>query len=170
MTNLASLCRSNMEDFEKLLMLSQLEASTLPLEKECFDLADLCVEVVTDVQVEAAARRTAITCVRMDECFVLGDYELLRSAAENVLRNAVQYSKQGSGIFVRVECSPDHSGLLSIENQGPAISDEDLARMSQPFYRGNRARLLRPDGHGLGLAIASRAVAVHRGSIIARNT
>lgn len=155
---------------QKLLMLSQLEASTLPLEKECFDLADLCAEVVTDIDVEAAARGTAIACVRMDECFVLGDYELLRSAAENVLRNAVQYSEQGSSIFVRVECSKDHSGLLCIENQGPTMSDEELARICQPFYRGNQARLLRPDGHGLGLAIASRAVAMHEGSITARNT
>jgi two-component system sensor histidine kinase CpxA len=98
----------------------------------------------------------------------MGDREALRSAFENVLRNAVRYSPVGSQLQVRAERRAMSIEVV-IEDQGPGVPEKDLSLIFEPFYRVDASRDRAEGGEGLGLAIAARAVALHHGTIDARN-
>ena len=153
---------------ERLLTLSRLESSVVVLKQESFDLADLVSEVIDDVQFEASAKGCSVRCVRSEDCPVRGDFGLLRSAVENVMRNAVKYSPEGSSVVVSLICKGPECEV-TVEDNGPGLSEKDLREMFRPFYRGDAARR-DTKGYGLGLAIASRAVRLHNGTIVAANT
>lgn len=157
------------ELIERLLTLSRLESSTILLKEEFFDLADLLSNIVADIQFEAAARGCSIACLRSEPTPVRGDQALLRSAIENILRNAVQYSDEDTTIAVELVRDQDKASL-TVTDSGHGLPPQEMDHIFQPFFRGVQARGRRSDGYGLGLAIASRSVALHQGTIRARNT
>jgi two-component system sensor histidine kinase CpxA len=154
---------------ERLLTLSRLESSTILPKEECFDLADLLSEIIADVQFEAAARGCSIAGLCSDPSPIQGDQALLRSAIENILRNAVQYSDKDTTISVEL-VRDQANASVTVSDRGQGLPEQELHRIFQPFFRGVQARARRSDGYGLGLAIASRSVALHQGTIRARNT
>ncbi|NLI96518.1 MAG: two-component sensor histidine kinase, partial [Synergistaceae bacterium] len=98
--------------------------------------------------------------------------ELVRRAVENIVRNALRYTAEGTRIEVRVterekEGRPGVS--IRIRDFGPGVPEGELPRIFQPFYRTEAARSRDTGGTGLGLAIAQRAAAVHGGSVTAEN-
>jgi two-component system sensor histidine kinase CpxA len=154
---------------ERLLTLSRLESSTVLLREDFFDLADLAEEVISDAQFEASARGCSIALLRSEQSPVTGDQVLIRSAVENILRNAVQYSEEGTAIRVEVGCNPPDA-TITVTDTGPGLSVSEMSQLFQPFFRGDEARSRRSDGYGLGLAITSRAISLHGGTIRAQNT
>ncbi|MGI8410259.1 MAG: ATP-binding protein, partial [Pyrinomonadaceae bacterium] len=100
---------------------------------------------------------------------VLGSEALLQSAIENVLRNAVSYTKEGT--TVEVALITNHSKVnLQIRDYGNGVPEDELNNLFRPFYRVGEARERRTGGIGLGLAIAEQAIRAHKGTISARNT
>jgi two-component system OmpR family sensor kinase len=83
--------------------------------------------------------------------------------------HAVQYSNEGTTVSVELAREQTRTKITVIDT-GPGISDSEISRMFQPFFRGAEGQLRRSEGHGLGLAIASRAIELHGGTIGARNT
>ena len=156
---------------ERLLMLSRLESSTALLKEDFFDLSYLTAEVIADVQFEAAARGCWVTIIRSEQCPIVGDQALLRSALENIIRNAVQYSDEGTTVVVELDRDlGDRGATIKVKDKGPGVSEDEVARIFQPFFRGVEARVRRSNGHGLGLAIASKAINMHGGSLTAQST
>jgi two-component system sensor histidine kinase CpxA len=105
---------------------------------------------------------------------VSGDAEVLRSAFENVIRNAVRYSPADAtvGISARHATHAARYGPaveVIVRDHGPGVPPKELELIFEPFYRVDAARGHRSDSEGLGLAIAARAVALHGGGIEARN-
>lgn len=95
--------------------------------------------------------------------------EALKSAVENVLRNAVQHSPADSTVDVSLQV---HSSrvVVSVVDRGPGVDPEELGELFEPFFRTRSARHSNGrSGSGLGLAIAARAVRLHRGAIRAEN-
>lgn len=91
---------------------------------------------------------------------------LLRRLATNLIDNALKY-----GTRCRVSLNEaDADVSITIEDDGPGVPEEDLGKLSQPFYRANAARTLTNDGHGLGLAIAKEIATQHGGSITLNNS
>jgi len=150
------------------LLLARLERPALGIESEPVDIAALLREIVTDVAIEADARQARVALEITGVLEVVGDREALRSAFENVLRNAVRYSPLGSQLHIRAHKSAARVEV-SIEDQGPGVPEKDLALIFEPFYRVDASRDRAEGGEGLGLAIAARAVALHHGSIGASN-
>jgi two-component system, OmpR family, sensor kinase len=150
------------------LLLTRLERPALGIESERLDVAALLEEIVADVAIEADARGSRVELKTAATLELMGDREALRSAFENVLRNAVRYSPTGSQLSVRAQRSAA-SIEVEIEDQGPGVPEKDLALIFEPFYRVDASRDRAEGGEGLGLAIAARAVALHHGSIAARN-
>ena len=150
------------------LLLARLERPALGIESERLDVAALLEEIVADVAIEADARRSRVNLKTTGTLELMGDREALRSAFENVLRNAVRYSPTGSQLQVSAQ-RIDASIEVEIRDQGPGVAEKDLALIFEPFYRVDPARGRTEGGEGLGLAIAARGVALHRGSIAARN-
>jgi two-component system OmpR family sensor kinase len=147
----------------ELLTLSRLEAtSTLPA-SEAVDLVEMVDQIADDARFEAGAR---IAVHAPTPATVRGTPDLLWSAVENIVRNAV---KHGAGGEVDVELHPD-AGQVHIEvlDRGPGIAPEHLGDIFEPFFRSNPT-MNHVDGHGLGLAIAKRVVETHGGRITAAN-
>ncbi len=153
------------------LELVRLERPANALEHIRVDVGELLCRIGADVGIEADARGCRVE-MHAGSLIVSGDPELLRSAFENVLRNAVRYSPAATVVGIsarRVVEHPEHRVQVSIRDHGPGVPEQDLASIFEPFYRVDAARDRAGGGEGLGLAIAAGAVAVHRGRIVARN-
>ena len=144
-----------------LLELSRLE-SGVALNKEPLDLGALVREVFDPL--ELALRKKEIS-LRLDlpELWIEGDRERLKRAVENLASNALRHCTPGGSIQVTLTASAD--GVhLQVCNDGPAIAEQDLPHLWEPFYRGDQARSRDTGGTGLGLAIVRAAVQAHGGS------
>lgn len=129
---------------------------------------DLVGDILHDCGYEARERNVEIVAESAHGLAVKGDAELLRRAIENVLRNALRYAPPHSS--VTLSCAVEQEDVaLRIRDFGPGVPDDVLGRLFDPFFRVEYDRNRRQGGTGLGLSIARRAVAVHGGSIQARN-
>jgi two-component system sensor histidine kinase CpxA len=101
---------------------------------------------------------------------VRGYAQLLRRALENVVRNAIRYTPEGSTVSVSLLAGPGpDTATITVSDQGPGVPQESLDSLFEPFYRVGDARDRASGGTGLGLSISDRAVRAHGGSIRARN-
>jgi len=123
--------------------------------------------IAHDVAIEAEARNCTLSVHADAGLEVGGDPELLRSAFENVIRNAVRYGPSGSAVVITAGRRDWIE--ITVRDHGPGVPEKDLKLIFEPFYRVDAARDRAGGGEGLGLAIAARAIAVHGGSIEARN-
>jgi two-component system, OmpR family, sensor histidine kinase CpxA len=152
----------------QLLLLERLEAEGNDQAASEFEVGALVDEVVADAVFEAAVDGSDVRFDAKAEGWVTHRRELLRSAFDNVIRNAVHYTKPGS--VVEVDLATDDDGVkVTVRDHGPGIGDDELERVFEPFYRVEEARDRSSGGVGLGLAIAARAVRAHGGEISAAN-
>ncbi len=152
----------------QLLTLSGLEVADAPAEREAVDLGALVEEVAADAAFEASTSGVAVTADEAAGCVVEGDPGALRSALENVLRNAIRFSESGGAVQVTVARAAGEA-VVRVCDRGPGVPEEHLGDLFQPFFRVEEARDRQRGGAGLGLAIAERTVHLHGGSIAARN-
>jgi signal transduction histidine kinase len=154
------------------LKLVRLEQPVGTMERALIDLAGLLRTIVSDVAIEADARGCDVIVELPEALPVHGDVELLRSAFENVIRNAVRHSPPGAAVTIegRVSGLDGEEVKVGVRDRGPGVPEKDLTLIFEPFYRVEAAREHRGDGgEGLGLAIAARAIALHEGRISAAN-
>lgn len=130
-----------------------------------FDLTNLVQEIANDGDFEARAHKRSVIITHADECTVNGFEELLRSAIENVVRNAIRHTAEGTGVEILLQVS-EGQAIIRVRDFGPGVPDSMLTEIFLPFRRVASAN---SDGAGLGLAIADRAVSIHGGSIRAMN-
>jgi signal transduction histidine kinase len=152
----------------RILTLVRLERPASAFQGIPVDVGKLLETIAQDVAIEVEARGCALTLDADPGLEVAGDPELLRSAFENVIRNAVRYGASGSAVEVRGR-SEGNEVEVTVRDHGPGVPEKDLKLIFEPFYRVDAARDRAGGGEGLGLAIAARAIAVHGGSIEAHN-
>ncbi|MGH9948967.1 MAG: ATP-binding protein [Pyrinomonadaceae bacterium] len=152
----------------KLLTLSKLESGSKDFERSAIDLADLVEGIVEDADFEAKGKGRSVRVTSTFNCKVIGNEPLLRSAIENVVRNGVKYTKEGTAVEVAVSNGGDRA-TVTISDHGGGVSEDEIAKLFKPFYRVGEARDRSTGGTGLGLAIAERAVRIHNGKIEAKN-
>jgi two-component system sensor histidine kinase CpxA len=156
----------------QLLTLSRLEAGFSSGEREDVDLAQLVEEAAADGNFEAQALGKSVSLQITGSIIVRNaDPHALRSACENVIRNAVRFTRPGSDVRIVLEVDRSTSeplAFLSVRDHGPGVPEDSLQAIFQPFYRisGDAEAT---GGNGLGLAIASEAIRMHRGAIRAEN-
>src|SRR6185437_9341659 len=151
------------------LKLVRLERAAEGFERKPVSVSELLTHIAADVGIEAEAQGCTLALAADPELTVCGDEELLRSTFENVTRNAIRYSPSGSQVKVEAHRTGEASAEVVICDHGPGVPEKDLTLIFEPFYRVGSARDRAGGGEGLGLAIAARAVAVHGGTIRARN-
>ncbi len=156
------------------LKLARLERPSGSIEHARVDIGELLKNITEDVAIEADAHGCSVSLHSEGVLEVSGDYELLRSSFENIIRNAVRYSPPGAQVTIgaRRARTPmtSESIEVTVHDHGPGVPDKDLELIFEPFYRVDAARDRAGGGEGLGLAIAARAVALHSGTIQARNS
>ncbi len=156
------------EMISRLLTLSRLETGEKDFDQRELNLTSLVRHVAADADFEAGAKNRSVKISRSDECRVVGSEELIQSAVENVLRNAVRYTREGTTVDVSLT-SQNGDAVVSIKDHGGGVPSEELANLFRPFYRVGEARDRGSGGTGLGLAIAEQAIKAHNGSITAHN-
>jgi two-component system, OmpR family, sensor kinase len=144
----------------QILRFSRLRAAP-PFEPHPVDFSALVTESVEDLKLEARrSNMTAVATIR-EGLIVEGDESLLRSAVENVLRNAARFNAVGG----RIEVIADREGdglRFEVRDCGPGVSETELPRIFEPFHGEG-------SGAGLGLAIVRRIVDLHGGDVAAAN-
>ena len=155
----------------ELLTLSRLEAAGEVDPDHYFDVIELANAIIDDARFEADSASVQIDLAldpQLDgrEIILRGRAEPMYRAIENVVRNALKYSRPGERIIVALHLR-GAALEISVSDQGPGVPETQLEQMFQPFVTLDGAN--RQPGHGLGLAIAQRAVQAHGGSIVARN-
>jgi two-component system sensor histidine kinase CpxA len=157
------------EMISQLLTLTRLESGTDGRKRTNIDLAALVKEVADDADFEARSINRAVQVVSSERCSIKGVEELLRSAVENVVRNALRYTPEGTAVEVALR-RQNGNAVISVRDRGNGVPEESLEKIFRPFYRTEDARDRQSGGGtGLGLAITERAVRMHGGSVQAAN-
>ncbi len=155
------------------LSLARISSQTNIPKKTKINLTELLTDVIENVEYEAQDKQCHIVSTQLDECFIYGNYELLYSCVENILRNAIHHTKTATHVTTSIRNSNSSSAVatLKICDQGPGIPEADIEAIFKPFYQIDEARSQQNAGYGIGLAIAERAIHLHDGSIkITNNT
>ena len=161
------------EMISHLLTLTRLESGTDGRKRSSVDLAALVRDVAEDADFEARSLNRSVRIVASDSCSINGVEELLRSAVENVVRNAVRFTAEGTAVEVALtkqNGAGDNFAVISVRDRGNGVPEESLDKIFRPFYRTEDARDRQSGGGtGLGLAITERAVRMHGGTVEASN-
>jgi two-component system sensor histidine kinase CpxA len=169
----------------QLLTLTRIESGVESTQREKFDLTNLVQEVAADGDFEARALGREVKVVHADACTMFGAPEMLRSAIENVVRNAIRYTPKGASVELslsrtdsdttsaldqdRKRESKTPRAILRVRDHGPGVPKHLLSEIFVPFHRVQEGTESNSQGAGLGLAIADRIVRMHDGSIRALN-
>jgi two-component system sensor histidine kinase CpxA len=157
----------------QLLTLSRLESGADGgLAQEEIDLVNLIQEIGVDGNFEAQARSCVVCVGPLESCITTGIADQVRRAIENVVRNAIRYTKAHSHVEIsmrRRKEFPASTALIQIRDYGPGVPDPDLAKIFRPFYRVPSSDGSNSNGTGLGLAITERIVRMHGGTVRAVN-
>lgn len=153
----------------QVLALSRLDARGDGQCRDAVDLGDLVDDIARDARFEAQARGVRVEWepprvpVRVE-----GDSALLASAIENVVRNALRYTREASTVVVALEADSARARVV-VSDEGPGVPEAELARIFAPFHRVASSRGRDSGGDGLGLAITERVLRTHGGSARAVN-
>jgi two-component system sensor histidine kinase CpxA len=137
-----------------------------------FDLAGVVEEVSSDADYEARQRRCTVQFQRNDDQVVEGAREMLRGAIENVIRNAVRHTAEGTQVSVSMDRRQTEDGpraVIVVRDHGPGVPEEAMGGLFVPFSRMPTDAASNPEGTGLGLAITRRMFELHGGSATAAN-
>jgi two-component system sensor histidine kinase CpxA len=157
----------------RLLTLARLEDGEQRVPAIPVSLDEVVLNVTEDAEFEAQARhchvRSDIPAGNWD---VRGEASLLHSAMENVVRNAIRYTREGSTVEILLAKELKAGGaeaVISVSDCGSGVPVDALEKLFQPFYRLDDDRGRQTGGVGLGLAITERAVRFHGGKVSAFN-
>jgi two-component system sensor histidine kinase CpxA len=152
----------------QILRLSRLSTDDPSLVPQQIELSHLVSEVVEDARMEASANDKGVAWHADAQATVMGSPELLRSAIENVLRNAVRFTDKKTEVEVDLQVRPT-GALLTIRDHGQGVPPAELDRIFEPFYRVPESSDRGSTGGGLGLTITARVIVLHGGTVKARN-
>lgn len=156
----------------QLLTLSRLDNSDVTLQRKPVVLENLIGRIAQDASFEGETRDCAVVFECRDRCTLLADGNLLRSAIENVIRNALRYTPNGTQVEVTQSIQRDKAeskAVICVRDLGPGVPPGNLKNLFKPFFRADNVKVRTSESAGLGLAIAMRAVHMHNGLIMARN-
>jgi len=157
------------ELIEDILSISRLQSEPSRLHKEPTALRHLLERSTTDASFEAKEKRCRIEWMMGDTpCILSLDPQWASAAIENIVRNAIRYTREESAVSIMLEQNA-HEACVTVCDAGPGVPENQLAQIFEPFYRVERDRGRLSGGTGLGLAIAARVLGAHGGRIEARN-
>ena len=145
--------------------LSRVEAGRYQLNYDIFDAGDVVRSSVKMVRPMADTAEVALILdVPEDDVLLEADRKAVRQILLNILSNAIKFSPRGGQIEIALQAF-DEDVVISVEDEGPGMSAEEIARIGEPFVQGASAQLTEERGSGLGLALVSSLAALHEGSL-----
>ncbi len=146
--------------------ISRLESGELKLDIRRFDIIKMLVESIEDQERLRKERKIKIKPVKSFEksVYIRADREKIREVIENLLVNSLKYGKKGGNTSVEV-LDMEESVLVEISDDGIGISEKDLPRIFERFYRTDKGRSREMGGSGLGLSIVKHIIEAHNQTI-----
>lgn len=155
----------------QLLTMARVDSGVGLERRTVFDLAAVVDEVAMDADYEARGRRCVVEATGARQCMVSGAPDMIRGAIENVVRNAVRHTAEGTRVEIALE-RQEHGrpgmAVVTVRDHGPGVPEKIVPSLFVPFYRGPHADT-NQNGTGLGLAITRRVFEVHGGTAAAAN-
>jgi signal transduction histidine kinase len=152
----------------ELLTLARLDSGLPGSQVVAVDLNEIIETIVDDASVEAEAKQCRVEIRLPERSRMTGYPELLHRAIENIVRNAIRHTPEGSTVTVVGETDNDANWLsLHVMDEGAGVSDADLKQIFEPFYRSGTAEPFQ--GYGIGMAITQRVVEAHGGKTTVKN-
>jgi len=149
---------------EDLFTLSRSDENQIQLECKPMDLRDIIDEVFKHAEALANEKDIKIAVAFLEPVQINGDAVRLRQMVWNILHNAIKYTPPGGQIKISLEDQGD-SAFFTVQDSGIGISEEDLPKIFNRFFRVDKARSRKEGGSGLGLSITRHIVEAHKGSI-----
>jgi len=155
----------------EILMLSKLEANPNLSFSEMIDLSDLIRRIGEDANFEAKSKNVSVIIAPSPVIYIYAYPEMLYRAIENVVRNAIRHTAEGTIVNISIEFGDleEEHVIMIIQDCGPGVPSDALPHLFEPFYRVEGDRGLKTGGIGVGLAIAYRSIKLHKGEIKAEN-
>jgi two-component system sensor histidine kinase CpxA len=150
-----------------LLEVTRSEVDPHARKQETFQIAGLVHDVAEDCRIEADAHGCHLALETRADPSICGDRELLRRAFENIVRNAIRYAPDGSSVEIHLDATGP-SAFARVRDYGE-VPEDYLDKLCQPFFRVDSSRNTATGGVGLGLAIAQRAIRLHKGQLSVAN-
>jgi signal transduction histidine kinase len=147
----------------QLLDLSRLEAGDQPFDIRPFAVRDVLEGAAREARLHAP-EDVVFSIESPDGLHASGDPDRIHQVVMNLVENAIRYSPRPGEIALRA-ASADRTVTVTVDDEGPGIPQDDLARVFERFYRGEGRRGADGGGAGLGLAIARWIVELHDGTI-----
>jgi two-component system, OmpR family, sensor kinase len=152
----------------QILRFSRLDDNDPNLKRQPVDLTQLLAEVVEDARLEGRAKDKSVLWEQpTTHVTVMGVQDGLRSAIDNIMRNALRFTSEHSSVDVALLIE-SNKAVVQVRDHGRGVPQPDLERIFEPFYRVE-SNERDNTGSGLGLAIAARVASLHGGNINARN-
>ncbi|MCF7992462.1 MAG: HAMP domain-containing protein [Thiohalocapsa sp.] len=148
---------------DDLLFIARRESGETRLQRREVDLVSLLPEVIDDCRSMADGRNVQLSFRnRLESALMRGDVDRLRQVMIILLENALRYG--GEKVDVQLERHPRGYSIV-VDDDGPGLGPEDLARVFNRFFRGSNAARRYSGGAGLGLPVAKAIVEAHDGEI-----
>ena len=144
-----------------LLKLSRLDAGVVELENRHLQVCSLAQEVFNRLELTAELGQVELSTEISESLQILGDAQWLTEALLNVVKNAIEHSSAGGRVILKAE-ENDVYTLLTVQNQGELIPEEEQKHLFERFYRGHSAK---KESVGIGLALAKEIVERQNGYI-----
>lgn len=151
---------SLVSDMQKL---NKYDESSIKLKKDNVNISDIICFVIFQFSNLAKSKNIKIEYEKKN-INLYCDKDKITQALVNILSNAISYSNEGSTIFIE-EKLKDNKVIISIEDQGIGISEEDLKYVFERFYRADKSRTRATGGTGIGLTIVKSIVSSHGGEV-----
>lgn len=150
---------------QELLDLSHIEQGRFQLHWEKIDLRELVRDTLALVRSKAEGKHIRLQTVMNESATIEGDADRLRQILLNLVSNAIQYTPEHGLVLIRLQEWEDKGYSICVQDNGVGMSEKDLPRIFERFYRVDRARSRASGGTGLGLAIVKHLVEAHHGEI-----
>ena len=147
---------------------ARFNSEKIVLEKEELNLNLMMEQIIDDFYPTLREVNKSIKLNYDEPISINGDPDKLSRVFNNLIKNAISYSKEESEIIINLK-KDNNNAIVEVINKGKQISKEKLSKIFEKFYRLDSARTSRTGGSGLGLAIAKDIVELHNGTIIAES-
>lgn len=168
---------------EDLLSLSRLEMSQDQVLKDKIDITEVIDDVIQALKIKAFNRSINIKMIEQPRLpKIIGDNQQIHQIMQNIIDNAIKYAFENSEITVEIKTVPeipagkgiavasDKAVSIAVNNKGPKIDKENLARLTEKFYRMQIHKDMKIRGTGLGLSIAKQIILHHHGNLTVNST
>lgn len=146
--------------------ITQLESGALDLDTDVFDLAQLCKDIYSSLELQAAKKHISLELARKYDKPVLveADKFRIRQVLVNLVTNSIKYGRENGRTLITLSYLNDDV-VVEVADNGGGIDEKHLPRIFERFYRVDKGRSREQGGTGLGLAIVKHIIEAHGKSI-----